>query len=661
MSTDTNSAPSNASASSDLTGKEIAGRFRILKKLGEGGMGAVYSGEQMSLKRRVAVKLLRPELGANQMILRRFNAEAEVVAKLDHPNTVKIYDFGQDTDGSLFIAMEYVDGRSLRTVLQLEAPLSPARALAIALQVAASLSDAHSHSIVHRDLKPDNVMLQDKAKQRDVVRVLDFGIAKLRDDNRQTHQAMTQAGDMLGTPQYMAPEQIKGESIDGRTDIYALGCMIYEMVTARLAFEAPTIMAMLSKHLMEEVIPPTQRRPDLALPPAIDQLVLSAMSKSPAMRPTTMEQFSDMISAVLASLPSDSNRSAGLPPPGVPPQQVTGGSSSVHAVGPAITPAAYSAFGPPSGPGPHAYPSHGPGPQGIPSFGGPPHGGFPSHAPMPPVGAGPGPEAYLPAHAGSNTFSGEPTKSRAPLFAILAVVLLAGAGVGVWALTRDDGKAGPSKEDPWGKVPSNTPAQPSEPPQDPPDPPDTDDDPPPAKDDPWGGNGASAAPIKDSGKAAPVAAKAPAKKKVLSAKAAPVNVSDAPIPTSAKLVAPAGFTKISETESAVVYFNASRNHVILMASLEAGIDDPQKIAQAWTAATGAQLLTTDTVSSGGAQRPALAFTHNVNGVPVAQAVVLYFGSTYRLGVLYQAPMEHFVDPAFQAEVDQFYSNNVKLP
>src|SRR6185369_4650352 len=238
--------------------------------------GAVYRGEQISLKRAVAVKVLKPELGSHQLVLRRFNAEAEAVAKLSHPNTVNIYDFGQDSDGSLFIAMEFIEGRSLREAIQKEGPFSPARAISIALQVAASLSDAHAHSIVHRDLKPDNVMLQDRGRQKDVVRVLDFGIAKLRDDSRATQQAMTQAGDMLGTPQYMAPEQIKADHVDGRTDVYALGCMMYEMLTARLPFEATTIMAMLSKHLTEQPAPPSQRRPDLIIPPALDQLVLRA-------------------------------------------------------------------------------------------------------------------------------------------------------------------------------------------------------------------------------------------------------------------------------------------------------------------------------------------------------------------------------------------------
>jgi serine/threonine protein kinase len=316
VSTETAAQDSSPLASA-LIGREIAGRFRILAKLGEGGMGAVYRGEQMSLKRAVAVKLLKPELSQNELLLRRFATEAESVAKLDHPNTVKVYDSGRDTDGSLFIAMEYIEGKSLRAMMT-SGPLPGPRALAIAVQVAASLADAHAHSIVHRDLKPDNVMLQDKGRQRDVVRVLDFGIAKLRDDSRATQQ-MTQAGDMLGTPQYMAPEQIRGESIDGRTDIYALGCMLYEMVTGRLPFEGTSVMAILSKHLTDQVVPPSQRRPDLGLPGMIDQVVLAGMAKDPVARPLTMDRYGEMIAGVLAAI--DSNRSAGFvsqPPTPVP-------------------------------------------------------------------------------------------------------------------------------------------------------------------------------------------------------------------------------------------------------------------------------------------------------------------------------------------------------
>ncbi len=302
-------APDSSPLASALIGREIAGRFRILAKLGEGGMGAVYRGEQMSLKRAVAVKVLRPEVSHNQQLLRRFSAEAEAVAKLDHPNTVKVYDFGQDTDGALFIAMEYIEGGSLRDAMR-AGPLPGPRAFAIAAQVAASLADAHAQSIIHRDLKPDNVMLQDKGRQRDIVRVLDFGIAKLRDDSRATQQ-MTQAGDMLGTPQYMAPEQIRGDAIDGRTDIYALGCMLYEMVTGRLPFEGTSVMAILTKHLTDSAVVPSQRRPELGLPGIIDQVVMIAMAKDPASRPLTMERYGELIAGALHVI--DPNRSAVMP------------------------------------------------------------------------------------------------------------------------------------------------------------------------------------------------------------------------------------------------------------------------------------------------------------------------------------------------------------
>jgi serine/threonine protein kinase len=380
-------------AEANMIGREIAGRYRILAKLGEGGMGAVYRGEQMSLKRAVAVKVLRPELSTNQNILKRFNAEAEVVAKLGHPNTVNIYDFGQDSDGSLFIAMEFIEGESLRKVLHEQGPLAPARALAIATQIAASLADAHAHGIIHRDLKPDNVMLQARGRQRDVVRVLDFGIAKLRDDSRATQQAMTQAGDMLGTPQYMAPEQIRGEAIDGRVDVYALGCMLYEMVTARMPFEAPSIMAMLSKHLLENPVPPSVRRPDLAIPPAIDQLVMAAMSKDPNGRPPSMEQLGEHLAALLAIQPPDPNR-----PPTTPLSAVQGIASP-----PPLTPAAPSAYASPT-----------------PAFTPPPPG------PPTPMGAQ---VQATPSTRGSG---------RGVVYAVLAL-LVVGGGVGIFVATRSSG------------------------------------------------------------------------------------------------------------------------------------------------------------------------------------------------------------------------------
>jgi tRNA A-37 threonylcarbamoyl transferase component Bud32 len=396
------------SAGDPNLGREIGGRYRIVAKLGEGGMGAVYRGEQISLKRTVAVKLLRPEMSSNEMLLRRFNAEAEAVAKLNHPNTVNIYDFGRDSDGSLFIAMEFIEGRSLRRVIHEQGPLHPTRALAIAGQVAASLADAHAHAIVHRDLKPDNVMLQDRGRQRDVVRVLDFGIAKLRDDTRGTQAAMTQAGDMLGTPQYMAPEQIRGDAIDGRTDIYALGCMLYEMVTGRMPFEAPSVMAMLSKHLLEHAQPPSVRRPDLGLPPAVDHLIMAAMAKDVAARPPTMELFGEHITALAASLPPDPRAPAAAP------------SVARSAMQQVPTPAAYSAVAPgTASPGP---PAPTPGPAG--------YAAAPSFTPAPPAYA---PPPYAtPPHAQQVA----PRRSRAALYAILTVLLLGGAGTGIYFATQ---------------------------------------------------------------------------------------------------------------------------------------------------------------------------------------------------------------------------------
>ena len=289
-----------------MVGHEIAGRFRIVAKLGEGGMGAVFRAEQISLKRIVALKLLQPSLASSAQLIRRFNAEAQAVAQLNHPNTVGIYDFGEHA-GMLFIAMELIEGSSLRDVIHREAPLSPARALNIAGQIAASLADAHAHGIIHRDLKPDNVMLQQRGKARDVARVLDFGIAKLRNEARGN---MTQAGDILGTPQYIAPEQAKGEAIDGRTDIYALGCMLYEMLTARLPFEGDSVMALLAAHVSQPVVPPSQRRPELALPPALDALVVWAMQKEPAARPATMEQLGEEMARVLMTVPTDPGHTA---------------------------------------------------------------------------------------------------------------------------------------------------------------------------------------------------------------------------------------------------------------------------------------------------------------------------------------------------------------
>ncbi len=484
-----------------LIGREIVGRYRIKTKLGEGGMGAVFKAEQISLKRVVALKLLKPELVSSAPLLRRFNAEAEAVAKLNHPNTVGIYDFGQDSDGTLFIAMEYVEGKSLRAMLIAEGPFSAQRALPITGQIAASLSDAHAVGIIHRDLKPDNIMLQERGRQRDVVRVLDFGIAKLRDDSRMTQQSMTQAGDVLGTPQYMSPEQIRGEEIDGRADVYSLGAMLYEMLTGRMVFEAGSLVALLSKHLLDQPEPPSRRRPDLRISPELDELVMSCLAKEPKGRLGSMDQLAEAVARLMSAATSDApavpmrggeapSGLHGAGGNGLPAAQIapTGsplaGASTPPPTGPASQggfapptppppgPASYggvaqqptpppvhaSPFGPPYGqpaaPGPY------PGPYGPPSDGGygaySPHAGYagyaagqaPAYVPYPPHAPAPAPAPPRPAGSMAGL-----------IVAIVALVALAGGGAYYFLVYKKDAPAvadtpsGPgsgSADSPWG-------------------------------------------------------------------------------------------------------------------------------------------------------------------------------------------------------------------
>jgi len=426
--------PPDDAGASGFIGRQVAGRYRILAKLGEGGMGAVYRAEQLSLKRTVALKVLKSELSAEPGLVRRFNAEAELAAKLNHPNTVTLYDFGQDADGSLFIAMEFLEGRSLRELLMKEGPLPPARALAISEQVCASLSDAHGRGIVHRDLKPDNVMLVQIGKRSDVVRVLDFGIAKLRDEQGDiTAMPMTRAGDLLGTPQYMAPEQIRGEKVDARTDVYALGAMIYEMVTGRLPFEGPSLMAILSKHLTELPVPPHIRRPDLGIPLALEQVVMDALQKDPQNRPPTMEALSERLTALgLHTLPRDGAGSRmPSPVPGYPPAFYSSPPPGVPLLRTPLPGAMVSPppSPPPPGPAPSPYPqpviSPYPAPvpqQRPPSVGGP----FPSHD-----GSTTGP---IPRSGGG---------SRNLVLAIVGLLVIGGA-VAVFALARGGKGSGAS-------------------------------------------------------------------------------------------------------------------------------------------------------------------------------------------------------------------------
>ncbi len=276
-----------------LLGREIAGKYRIVRLLGEGGMGAVYLGEQKlgATLRKVAIKTLHPHLSHDPKILARFEREVGTVAGLQHPNTIQVFDFGKMDDGTLYIVMEFVEGRSVADVLEKDGPMEPARVQKIMEQVCGSLEEAHQQGIVHRDLKPDNVVLCDKAGQKDWVEVLDFGIAKRQSEEDKEEQKLTQQGMVLGTPPYMSPEQFTGKPIDKRSDIYSLGVMAYEMLTGALPFSGNTAWEWATAHMTAQPRPLDTLPVGGRIPPAMKHAISRAMEKDPNARFATVHDF----------------------------------------------------------------------------------------------------------------------------------------------------------------------------------------------------------------------------------------------------------------------------------------------------------------------------------------------------------------------------------
>jgi serine/threonine-protein kinase len=270
---------------SSLVGQVVASRYRIHELLGEGGMGAVYLAEHTHMRKRVALKLLHAEMSKDEEIISRFRREAEAAAHVEHPNVAAATDFGQTEDGSFFLVLEYVEGSSLRKAIE-SGPLPPRRALHIARQIAFALERAHGAGIVHRDLKPENIMLVKKEEDDDFVKVLDFGIAKIEPHpTRDATQPLTRFGTILGTPEYMAPEQALGETVGPSADLYAVGVMLYEMLTGKHPFDAPERMAVLSMHIVAPVPRMVERNPSLDVPPPIEDVVRQLLEKDAKARP----------------------------------------------------------------------------------------------------------------------------------------------------------------------------------------------------------------------------------------------------------------------------------------------------------------------------------------------------------------------------------------
>ncbi len=296
-----------------VIGRTVAGNFRVTKLIGSGGMGNVYQAEQLSLGKMVAIKVLHRELMMDERLIRRFELEAKNASSLNHPNSIQIIDFGRDGD-LVYIAMELLPGKDLLQLIAELGAVPVERAVRIMAQVLAALDEAHAANIVHRDLKPSNIMLVPRRGQADLVKVCDFGIAKCRTGAEQGQgQAMlTMKGLVCGTPEYMSPEQARGEEVDGRSDLYSATVILYQMLTGELLFAAPSPVAILSKHLVERPEPPSVRKPGLDLPPGLEALVLQGLAKDPTQRPQSAAEFR---AALLAAFPVDPSASVsdGLP------------------------------------------------------------------------------------------------------------------------------------------------------------------------------------------------------------------------------------------------------------------------------------------------------------------------------------------------------------
>jgi eukaryotic-like serine/threonine-protein kinase len=292
---------------------EVAGntlvdsRYRILRRIGSGGMADVYSAEDTHLGRQVALKVLHRRFAQDQEFVERFRREASAAAGLQHPNVVNVFDRGRH-DGTYYIAMEHLPGRTLKEIVESEAPLAQERVVDVGLQILQAAGFAHRHGVIHRDFKPHNVIVDDRAHAK----VTDFGIA------RAGASEMTETGSIMGTAQYLSPEQAQGHAVTATSDLYSIGVMLYEMLAGRLPFEGESAVSIALKHLSEPPRPISQLRPDVH--PALESVVMAALAKDPARRWQTAEDFGEALAAAGAQLgvaapPSDTSVFAPVPAP----------------------------------------------------------------------------------------------------------------------------------------------------------------------------------------------------------------------------------------------------------------------------------------------------------------------------------------------------------
>ncbi len=277
-----------------LVGTTLEGRYRIEKKLGEGGMGVVFLGRHTIIEKPVAIKVLKREVARDHSVVKRFVQEAKAASRIGHPNIVDVTDFGTTPDGMTYSVMEFVEGKTLSAVIKAEGPMPASRALPIVAQLAKALGAAHDKGIVHRDLKPENVFVIARDGRKDFVKIVDFGIAKVMPIEGQTRDGprLTRAGSVFGTPEYMAPEQAAGRGdTDRRVDIYALGTILYEMLVGRVPHKGQSTVRTLAMQMLDPIVPPRKANPKADISADLERVIMTALAKKREERYSTMAEF----------------------------------------------------------------------------------------------------------------------------------------------------------------------------------------------------------------------------------------------------------------------------------------------------------------------------------------------------------------------------------
>jgi serine/threonine-protein kinase len=290
----------------DLPAGYVVGEYRVDKVLGRGGMGTVYAGVQPVIEKQVAIKLLNTQFSADENLVRRFVDEARAVNRIRHANIIDIFSFGQIADGRQYFVMEYLEGKTLAERME-KGDLTGDEMPTFLVQICDALDAAHGENIVHRDLKPENVWIVTPKRGKPFVKLLDFGIAKLLSSGE---RSTTQTGMVMGTPHYMSPEQCHGKAVDHRTDIYAMGVMLYQLYSGRLPFSGETFAEILAKQIIDTPPPPSKYA---QIPAELDKLIMKCLAKDPAGRPQSAKELGQLLGSILAGAAARVQRAAGQP------------------------------------------------------------------------------------------------------------------------------------------------------------------------------------------------------------------------------------------------------------------------------------------------------------------------------------------------------------